>query len=374
MEKDARRGGEPEHSSDERRVPVGRQVDAGLPPEPRAEPPVGAASSHAWVAWIVVLAMLGVPLVLLSPAVLSQREAARRARCISNLKQIGLASYYYYDRFQEFPASRWDRTNGFGWSWLVDLLPYTGEEELFDCLNVRNYPPTGDAAMVARPTPYVCPSYTGPAFVDDGRGGIANYKAMGATTRASLAFYDATARGKAPYATAAQHPDGASFPGRPLRMADFGDGLAHTFIATETIEEKSAVWQDGSTATLVGFPDAVNRHIVGPMNPRKVGWLSRYAFVHFANFDLDTWRDEAENQVAPSVRTYLIWDYAGADGPYEGVNYVHGASSNHPDVVNHLLGDASVQSVSTAVDPSGYWFTTTRSGGDPTTSPPCAYY
>lgn len=67
----------------------------------------------------------------------------------------------------------------------------------------------------------------------------------------------------------------------------------------------------------------------------------------------------------PAVRTYLSWDYTGVDGPYEGSNYVHGPSSSHSGVVNHLFGDGGVRSVSTGVDPSLYWFIITRSGGDP---------
>ncbi len=142
-------------------------------------------------------------------------------------------------------------------------------------------------------------------------------------------------------------------------------------MATETIEENAAVWQDGSTATLVGFPNAVNRHIVEPINPYEVRRPGRYPYAHFANFVPG--RYEAESQVDPAVRTYLSWDYRGADGPYEGAHYIHGASSSHPGVVNHLFGDMSVESISTEVDPSVYWFRITRGGGDPS-GPGPGYY
>ncbi len=337
------------------------------------QPPVAAndASSYAWFKWIAALAVLGVPFVLLIPAVLITREDARRAGCISKLKQVGMGAHNYYEAHGRFPATQWDHTNGFGWSWLVYLLPYMEQGELFDRLNVREDPPTGDAAMTARPNAYVCPSYAGPAFVEDGRGGIANYKAMGATTKASLAFYDTTVKAKAPYGTADRHPDGAFPPGRPLHMRDFSDGLSNTIFATETIEEKAAVWQDGSTATLAGFPNTVNVHLVEAIGPNYVQWPGRYHFTHFANYVPGEY--EAESKVDPAVRPYLSWDYTGADGPYEGVNYVCGASSSHPGVVNHLFGDGSVQSVSTGVDPSVYWFKITRSGGDPVRPSPGHY-
>lgn len=90
---------------------------------------------------LVVISIIGLLIALLLPAVHAAREAALRAQCINNLKQIGLALHNYHSSHQTFPpgyVSNFDASGndtGPGWGWATMLLPQMEQKPLFDAIN-----------------------------------------------------------------------------------------------------------------------------------------------------------------------------------------------------------------------------------------------
>jgi prepilin-type N-terminal cleavage/methylation domain-containing protein/prepilin-type processing-associated H-X9-DG protein len=98
---------------------------------------------------LVVMGILSILLALLLPAVQSAREVARRARCLSNLRQIGLALHGYESDYQCYPVCNTNKLipsrnhpgsaevlYGGTFSIHVRLLPYLGLREVYNAINL----------------------------------------------------------------------------------------------------------------------------------------------------------------------------------------------------------------------------------------------
>src|SRR5689334_6558335 len=86
---------------------------------------------------LVVIAVIGLLVALLLPAVQAAREAGRRTQCTNNLKQIGVAVSGYEGSFKQLPPGAfWDATNNiYRGSALVHLLPFVEQSPLFQAFN-----------------------------------------------------------------------------------------------------------------------------------------------------------------------------------------------------------------------------------------------
>ena len=94
---------------------------------------------------LVVIAIIGILIAMLLPAVQAAREAARRAQCANNLKQLGAAMHNHHSRYSSFPPGipsctlrNWiqggTQTGAYcqGPNWAMNLLPELEQQKLWD--------------------------------------------------------------------------------------------------------------------------------------------------------------------------------------------------------------------------------------------------
>ena len=101
---------------------------------------------------------------LLLPAVQSAREAARRAQCVNNMKQIGLAMYNYQSNYGTFPPSYTTDADGKPLlSWRVLILPYLEQNDLYEQFELSEPwdSPANQTLLSSMPDVFKCPSEPG---------------------------------------------------------------------------------------------------------------------------------------------------------------------------------------------------------------------
>src|SRR5262245_60434469 len=94
------------------------------------------ASGFTLVALLVVIAIIGVLVALMLPAVQTARESARRTSCLNNLHQIGTAIQLYHDVQKMFPPGGVNTgpccsTESYS-SWPIAILPFLEQKTLYD--------------------------------------------------------------------------------------------------------------------------------------------------------------------------------------------------------------------------------------------------
>jgi prepilin-type N-terminal cleavage/methylation domain-containing protein/prepilin-type processing-associated H-X9-DG protein len=148
---------------------------------------------------LVVIAIIAVLIALIMPAVQSAREAANRAKCQNNLRQLGIAAQTYHDSYNSFPAgwycyvptydAQGNLTSGdincatvgtpyqpYMWNGMVGLFVKMEQNNLYNEINFNLVTTAPDNATAIRRTidGFVCPSNRRPTTVATGTGSQAS--------------------------------------------------------------------------------------------------------------------------------------------------------------------------------------------------------
>jgi prepilin-type N-terminal cleavage/methylation domain-containing protein/prepilin-type processing-associated H-X9-DG protein len=116
-------------------------------------------SAFTLVEVLVVIAIIGVLVAFLLPAIQAARESSRRTQCQNNLKQIGMAIQNHHDTRKAFPMGR-NRFDQYAVSWSFFLLPYMEETAIYNSYDAKaRVDDEANAATMRTPIEtYACPT------------------------------------------------------------------------------------------------------------------------------------------------------------------------------------------------------------------------
>jgi type II secretory pathway pseudopilin PulG len=310
----------------------------------------------------VVIAIIGVLIALLLPAVQAAREAARRMQCTNNQKQIVLAMHNYHDVQQSFP---WGTRGGIQGSWAWQILPFIEKSQLHTgSYDASFYEPAIQNIAIST---YTCPSDGNnnkcslPIYREHnyvvcmGREGVLEFdvrldpsSSLAHTCLIDGVSYASESRYRAMFSGSCL-PSGTSYDALEPYTTTFEaitDGTSNTIALSETIQGVSA---DGSMQDLRGFI-----------------WLGQYCFFNTNQSpntsvaDVDAWSTTA--QTAYYDRHPLRaenWSTTDADGNY----LIMSARSWHVGGVNAGLADGSIRFVPNQIN-LDIWHTVGSTNGD----------
>jgi len=201
---------------------------------------------------LVVIAIIAVLISLLLPAVQSAREAARRAQCVNNLSQLGLALNNYESAHYAFPSGVINATGpidniskGVHYNWITQLLPYFEQKSAqrhFN-FNVGLYEPHNLTVRGVTISTLNCPS--------DGGRGMANTNSKVATSSYAANYHDTEA-------PIDKTNNGVFYLNSATRLEDIQDGSSYTIFVGEHKAAADLGWASGTSATLRNTGHAVN--------------------------------------------------------------------------------------------------------------------
>ncbi len=269
---------------------------------------------------LVVIAIIGILVALLLPAIQAAREAARRAQCFNNLKQLGLAVQHYHDTHQRLPAGQTYYSNtqfNDKFTWTVFLLPFVEQDTLYREVNwnsdMGGCGPNANISNKEIPT-FVCPS--GGAEGD-----------FGHACRVRHSYVANAGIGPLRAAWPPPQKPGVFMQNKWLRISDFTDGTSNTIGLSEIIKVREGADFRGTWSYCEG---TLYQHDRTPNT--RIPDETRPTFCPVA---------DANHPQAPCIGTYTAWNARRS---------ILSARSEHPGGVNAALIDGSVRFVTNNID------------------------
>jgi prepilin-type N-terminal cleavage/methylation domain-containing protein/prepilin-type processing-associated H-X9-DG protein len=328
-----------------------------------------AARGFTLIELLVVIAIIAVLIALLLPAVQSAREAARRAQCVNNLKQIGLAMHNYQSSNGSLPPGAKQCCYG---TWVVFILPYLEGNPLYNSWNFHGRAnaglvdfqykgPVNSTVTLTRISTYICPSDTPtttslnvPGYIDIPPTmaiPLYNY----AANFGNVGFVQQTQNGVpflgAPFSDLHPAADGGQTGGGNggfHGVVDFSgitDGTSNTMFASEVLQGQSPSSATGSgdlRGLTVWNVGAAFEAVIPPNSglPGDVVYRSGLCQYPYMN-----------NPPCVFPQTSALF-------------LRHGARSRHPGGVNVVFGDGSVKFIKNSINLATWKALSTTRGGE----------
>jgi len=329
-------------------------------------------SGFTLIELLVVIAIIAVLIALLLPAVQSAREAARRAQCTNNLKQIGLGMHNYESSNGTFPPGTRTCCGG---TWLIPLLPYVEQTALFNSWNAA-YNNSGVAPYTATTGLY---SYSSPGNITVTSTRVNAYMCPSDGNNTQNAGYSQTIGGNQMFVTSQNYianfgnvtfqqitltDNGVTYPFLGAPFGDIGGPKMDTNIGTGTVPAKVATFasiSDGLSNTMM-----VSETLVGTNGTKKDlrgfshwGYASGFSGFLTPNSTMPDWMQNAN-----------YCNYSNTErinppcipGPSNLIMLA--PRSRHSGGVNAAMCDGSVRFIKNTVDRRTFMALSSTRGGE----------